>query len=92
MAPHQKHEQLHGQLFQAQNAVTPFQPVARFVEGEVAEMEFLGRKRPRATLGAASGMMPRVPRTVNRISELELHLIFTSGSEALHCQRKPSAR
>jgi hypothetical protein len=40
----QQDQQLHGEFLQPQDAVTPLQPVPGLVKGEVAEMEFLGRK------------------------------------------------
>jgi hypothetical protein len=44
MALNQQNQQLHGELFQAQKTCTSLQPVARLIEGEISEMEFLGRK------------------------------------------------
>jgi hypothetical protein len=40
----QQDQQFHGELFQAQQTCTSLQPVTRIIEGEISEMEFLGRK------------------------------------------------
>ena len=36
----QQDEQLHGAFFQAQDVLTPLQPIAGLVEREIGEMEF----------------------------------------------------
>ena len=40
----QQDEQLHGEFFQAQEALPPLKPILGLVECEIAELEFLGRK------------------------------------------------
>jgi len=40
----EKDEELHGELFDTQNALALLQDIARVVEYEVAEMELLGRR------------------------------------------------
>jgi hypothetical protein len=42
----QQNKQLHGDFFQAQDAVAALELIAGLVECEIAEMEFLGRKSP----------------------------------------------
>src|SRR5664280_1089603 len=43
---HQQDEQLHGEFFQAQQTLTPLQPITGLVECEIAKLEFLGRTSP----------------------------------------------
>src|SRR5664280_1744693 len=42
----QQDEQFHGEIFQAQKAVAPLEPITRLVECEIPEMEFLGHESP----------------------------------------------
>jgi hypothetical protein len=40
----QQDQQLHGELFQAQEALTPLEPILGLVQREITEMEFRSRK------------------------------------------------
>src|SRR5690242_1947567 len=88
VASNQEDEQLHGELLQPQNPVGPLQAVAGLVEGEVAEMEFLGRNSLSCGAFSALGMMPHVAGTINSVSKLQVHLIFISTSDGLHCRMR----
>jgi hypothetical protein len=82
-------EQLHRELFQAQEALSPLEPVLRQVECEIAEMEFLGRNSSTQALIYVAAMMPQNPLGSKRISNLGIQQNFISSSLNLHCMPTP---
>jgi hypothetical protein len=60
----QQDKQLHGELFQAQQAFTPSQPITGLVKCEIAEMEYLRNESLEALLWV-DAIMPDAPPKSN---------------------------
>ncbi len=73
----QQEEQLHGEFFQSQKAVTPMQPITRLIEREIPELELVGHEFP---LTWVAEIILHNPHRSNRISNLGVQPNFISPS------------